>query len=266
MGKEEFGAKVRNSYRNDSVTIKNNCNVLLSLHFNDQFSFGKMKIQLRITMNEGLYLRNPENSELGKNILKHSVVLIHRLGFEDFTFKKLAEAIGTTEAGVYRYFENKHKLLIYITAWYFGWLEFQISFKTNNIDDPNIKLERIISLLAAPVEDDAQTSYIDESLLHPIIVAEGSKAYLTKQVEENNKQLFFQPYKDLCTVVGNIILECNPDYKFPRSLASTIVEIAHFQNFFMHNLPSLTDFSKNNEKNEIVDFLNNLVFSSLLKS
>ena len=224
-----------------------------------------MKIQLKIEMNERLYLRNPESSELGKNILKHSVELIHKLGFEAFTFKKLAEAIGTTEGGVYRYFENKHKLLIYITAWYSGWLEFQIKLQTNNIKDPKVKLQKIIALLTAPVEDDEQTSYIDESLLHPIIVAEGSKAYLTKQVGENNKLLFFKPYEELCAVIGNTILQCDPNYKYPKSLASTIVEIAHFQNFFMYNLPSLTDFSKTNKENEIIEFLNHLVFTSLNK-
>ncbi len=217
-------------------------------------------------MNEGLYLRNPEDTDLGRKILKHSVELIYKLGFEAFTFKKLAEEISSTEAGIYRYFENKHKLLIYITAWYFGWIEFQINFQTNNIKDQKLKLQKIISLLTSPIEDDKQTSYIDESLLHPVIVAEGSKAYLTKQVAEDNKLEFFQPYKDLCTLIGNVILAYNPNYKFPRSLASTIVEIAHFQNFFMHNLSSLTDFSKRNKETEIVEFLNDLVFSSLDRS
>ena len=217
-------------------------------------------------MNEGLYLRNPEDTELGRKILKHSVELIYKLGFEAFTFKKLAEEISSTEAGIYRYFENKHKLLIYITAWYFGWIEFQINFQTNNIKDHKVKLQKIINLLTSPIEDDKQTSYIDESLLHPVIVAEGSKAYLTKQVAEDNKLEFFQPYKDLCTLIGNVILAYNPNYKFPRSLASTIVEIAHFQNFFMHNLSSLTDFSKRNKETEIVEFLNDLVFSSLDRS
>ena len=75
-----------------------------------------MEYQFKIKMNEGLYLRNPEDTELGRKILKHSVELIYRLGFEAFNFKKLAEDIGSTEAGIYRYFENKHKLLIYITA------------------------------------------------------------------------------------------------------------------------------------------------------
>ncbi len=217
-------------------------------------------------MNEALFLRNPESSALGKNILKHSVHLIYKMGFETFTFKKLAEDIGTTEAGIYRYFENKHKLLVYLTAWYWGWLEFQISFHTNNIKDPVVKLKRVIKLLATAVEDDEQTSYINESLLHQIIIAEGSKAYLTKQVGEDNKQQFFKPYKDLCAVIGNIILECSTKYKYPKSLASTIIEMAHFQNFFMNNLPSLTDFGKTKEESEIIAFLNDLVFTSLKKS
>ncbi len=224
-----------------------------------------MKLQIRVKMNEALFLRDPESSDLGKSILKHSVELIYKKGFEAFTFKKLAEEIGTTEAGIYRYFENKHKLLVYLTAWYWGWLEFQISFHTNNIKNPEVKLKKVIKLLASVVKDDERTSYIDESLLHQIIIADGSKAYLTKQVGEDNKQQFFKPYKDLCAVVGSIILECNPKYKYPKSLGSTIIEMAHFQNFFMNNLPSLTDFGKTKKETEIISFLNDLVFSSIKK-
>lgn len=224
-----------------------------------------MKLQLHIKMNEALFLRNPQSSELGKNILKHSVQLIYKNGFEIFTFKKLAEDIGTTEAGIYRYFENKHKLLVYLTAWYWSWLEFQISFHTNNIKDPTVKLKRVVKLLASAVEDDEQTSYVNESLLHQIIIAEGSKAYLTKQVGEDNKQQFFKPYKDLCAVIGNVISECSPKYKYPKSLASTIIEMAHFQTFFMNNLPSLTDFGNTKEETGIISFLNDLVFSSIKK-
>lgn len=216
-------------------------------------------------MNEALFLRNPESSELGKNILKHSIQVIHKTGFEAFTFKKLAEDIGTTEAGIYRYFENKHKLLVYLTAWYWGWLEFQIGFHTNNIHDPSVKLKRVIRLLATAVEDDEQTDYVNEHLLHQIIISEGSKTYLTKQVNEDNRQQFFKPYKDLCATIGTIISECNPQYKYPRSLASTIIEMAHFQNFFMNYLPSLTDFGKTKGESEIIDFLDDLVFNSLRK-
>lgn len=225
-----------------------------------------MKLPLQIKMNEALFLRNPESSELGKNILKHSVRLIYKTGFEAFTFKKLAEDIGTTEASIYRYFENKHNLLVYLTAWYWSWLGFQISFHTNNIKDPAVKLKRIINLLATAVEDDEKIDYINESMLHQIVIAEGSKAYLTKQVGKDNKQHFFKPYKDLCADIGSIISECNPKYKYPKSLASTIIEIAHFQNFFMNHLPSLTDFGKTKKESEIIAFLNDLVFAGIKKN
>ena len=41
--------------------------------------------------------------------------------------------------------------------------------------------------------------------------------------------------------------------------------MAHFQNFFMNNLPSLTDFGNKKEESEIIEFLNDLVFTSLKK-
>jgi AcrR family transcriptional regulator len=222
-----------------------------------------MKIQVQIKMNEALFLRNPESSELGKNILKHSVQLIYKDGFEVFNFKKLAENIGTTEAGIYRYFENKHKLLVYLTAWYWSWIEFQIRFQTNNIEDSTVKLKMVIDVLVKTIESDIQTSYVNESLLHQIVISEGPKAYLTKQVGEDNKQQFFKPYKDLCAVIGNIISECNPSYKYPITLASTIIEMALVQNFFMNNLPSLTDFGNTKQESDIVAFFNDLVFSTL---
>ena len=222
-----------------------------------------MDIQLHIKMNEKLFLRDPEQSELGKKIIQHGIQLIDKNGFEAFTFKKLAIDIGTTEAGIYRYFENKHRLLIYLTAWYWSWLEYQVTFQTNNIDDPAIKLKMVIKLLATTVEDDLSTRHVDESILHQIIITEGSKAYLTKRVSEDNKDRLFKPYKDLCARIGNMILECNPNYKYPKSLASTIIEMAHFQNFFMNHLPALTDFAEDKDESEIVRFLEDLVFSSI---
>ena len=222
-----------------------------------------MGLQLQIKMNEKLFIKDPQQTALGKKIVLHSVQLIHDEGFEAFTFKKLAQSIGTTEAGIYRYFENKHRILIYITAWYWSWLEYQVTFHLNNISDPVVRLKKTITLLATPIDDSITTTYVNESILHQIIITEGIKAYLTKKVSIDNKDHLFKPYKDLCAKIGNIILECNPDYLYPKSLSSTIIEIAHLQNFFMHNLPSLTDFG--NEKNEanIIFFLESLVFSSL---
>jgi len=222
-----------------------------------------MDIHLQIKMNEKLFLRDPEQSELGKKIIQESIQLIYKNGFEAFTFKKLAVDIGSTEAGIYRYFENKHRLLIYLTAWYWSWLEYQVTFHTNNIHDPVVKLKMVIKLLATTLEDSVSTPHVDKNILHQIIITEGTKAYLTKRVSEDNKDQLFKPYKDLCAIIGNMILECSPNYLYPKSLASTIIEMAHFQNFFMNNLPSLTDFGKNKDDAEIVLFLENLVFSSI---
>ena len=222
-----------------------------------------MKLALQFNMNPSLYLRDPEGTDLGKNIIQHSIQLIHDTGFEAFTFKKLAESIGTTEAGVYRYFENKHKLLVYIISWYWRWLDFQIGYQTKNLMNPLSKLNKVITILATTVEDDLMTGHVDESILHQILISEGSKAFLTKQVNQDNKQEYFKPYKDLCNTVGEIILECNPKYKYPHSLASTIIEMAHLQNFFMNHLPSLTDFSKSKNESEIIQYLEELVFNTI---
>lgn len=222
-----------------------------------------MKLEVQIKMNPSLFLRDPEQSELGRNIIKFSIELIQKNGFEAFTFKKVADAIGTTEASVYRYFENKHKLLVYIISWYWGWLQFQINYQTNNIIDPVVKMKMVIKMLATNVEDDVMTSHVDESKLHQILITEGSKAYLTNHVGEDNKQQFFKPYKELCNKVVDIILELNPKYKYPHSLASTIIEVAHLQIFFMNNLPSLTDFDKTQKVDQIVEYIDNMVFSTL---
>ena len=224
-----------------------------------------MELHLQIKMNEKLFLRDPESTRLGKKIIRESILLIHKQGFESFNFKKLAEIIGTTEAGVYRYFENKHRLLMYITAWYWIWLEYRLHIYTVSIRDPVAKLKKVIRLLAATIEDDVKTSHVNESILHEVIITEGSKTYLTRHVTEDNKDKLFKPYKDLCARIGEIIQECNPKYKYPHSLSTTIIEMAHYQVFFMNNLPSLTDFGKDKDESRIVSFLEDLVFSSLGK-
>jgi AcrR family transcriptional regulator len=222
-----------------------------------------MKLSFNIKLNEKLFLRDPEDSKLGRKIIQHSVTLIHKIGFEAFTFKKLAAEINTTEAGIYRYFENKHRLLLYLVDWYWCWLEFRLLFEVNNIPDAVTKIKKAIQLLAAQVEDDERSSHIDEKLLYEIVMAEGAKAYLTKHVTEDNKAQLFKPYKDLCGKVAGFIRECDPDYPHPHSLATTVVEMAHSLKFYMYHLPSLTDFSATKDESQLILFLENLVFSSL---
>ena len=223
-----------------------------------------MELEVRIKMNEKLFLRNPEESALGKKMVKHGLILINKLGFEEFTFKKLSIEISTTEASIYRYFENKHKFLIYLINWYWSYLEYKSIFRLNNIRKPEIKLKTIIKLLVEepPVKNN-ESDFITENEAYKLMMWEGSKAYLTRNVSKDNKDRLFKPYKDLCERISLIIKEYNPKYKYSHSMASTLLELAHSQKFFMKNLPSLTDFSKEKDDKKIILFLESILFSSI---
>ena len=71
-------------------------------------------LQINITINPDLYTKNPDSSELGKKIVSKSIEMINELGYEAFTYKKLGVAIGSNESSIYRYFDSKHALLIYL--------------------------------------------------------------------------------------------------------------------------------------------------------
>ena len=87
---------------------------------------------VQIQIDERVFIKDPNASGLGKKIIEHSIHLIDALGFEAFTFAKLAERIDCTEAAIYRYFENKHKLLIYHLTWYWRWMEYQLMLNARN--------------------------------------------------------------------------------------------------------------------------------------
>jgi AcrR family transcriptional regulator len=222
-----------------------------------------MQIGFQVKLNPGLYLKNPEGSEMGREIIKNSIRLIHEIGYEQFTFKKLARIIPTTEATVYRYFENKHKLLIYLIDMYWSFIEFQVLFHINNITDPAEKIRKIIDLLVW--EDNAGQHFvdIDQKALYYIAIAESSKTYLSKDVDEHNRELFFKPYKDLCTLIASIFEEYNSSFQHSRTLASSVVELSHLQYFFMNHLPKLCDFSERKDPKELEAFIENLVFKTL---
>lgn len=200
--------------------------------------------RVAISVNENVFLKDPTGTELGRRIVRASIDLIDDLGFEDFTFKKLALAIGSTEASVYRYFENKHNLLAYLTMWYWGWMEYRIVMSTLNIEDPKVRLRNAIKALTESIEEDSTFSQVNEVKLNQIVIREGSKVYFSKQVVQDNKVGFFKVYKDLVQRVADIILEINPTFKYPHMLVSTIVEGSRHQRYFAENLPRLTDIVK----------------------
>jgi len=201
---------------------------------------------ISITVNPKLFVKNPETSDLGKKIIQKSILLMDEIGFENFTFKKLGEQIGSNESSIYRYFESKHKLLLYLSSWYWGWLEYRMVISTPNIPDPMEKLKRAITIVTEKIEDDSSTLHINESILNKIIIAEFTKTLLTKEVDEENKEGFFLVYKRVINRIIDIIQEVNPDYAFAKSLASSIVEGSLHQHFLKDHLKTITNCNESN--------------------
>lgn len=217
--------------------------------------------QVTVPVNNRIYLKDPNSSELGKKIVSKGVDLIDEHGFEHFTFRKLAEGISSTEASVYRYFESKHRFLLYLTAWYWAWMELQLVFLTANISNSKEKLEISMDLLTCPNYYKVEIDLLDLERLHKIVISESSKAYLTKQVDNENKEGVFLGYKNLVERVSGFIMEINPKYKYPHMLVSTIMEGANHQRFFADHLPRLTD--KISGEDSIPAFFKEMVFKSI---
>lgn len=219
-----------------------------------------MLSNIKIQVNDKIYVKDPESSALGKKMIKESIILIDEIGFDHFTFKKLGERIGSNESSVYRYFENKHKLLVYLSSWYWSWMEYKLLFATTNISEPLDKLIKAITIVTEKIEDDMATDHINESVLNKIIITEFTKTFLTKEVDDENKQGFFLIYKRVINRIVEMVIEVNPDYKYPKSFVSNIVEGALHQHFLRGHLKTITDC---NEAVTPTDFYADLIMRTL---
>lgn len=217
--------------------------------------------QIQIQVNKNIYLKDPTSSELGKSIISIGVQLINELGLEHFTFKKLAQKLTTTESSIYRYFENKNKLLVYLTSWYWSFLEYQIVFSTTNIMDPKEKLQLAIIQLSNTPDSNEFHGTINLLMLHNIVVSESSKGYLIKEVDDCNKEGFYVAYKRLTARLSDLALEINPDFRFSKTLISTIIEGIQHQKYFAEHLPSLTDITKTTDSLGV--FYSNMALATL---
>ena len=177
--------------------------------------------------------------------------------------KKLGAAIGSPESSIYRYFSNKHNLLVYLICWYWSWLEYRIVFGTFNVQPAKLKLETALNILTKPIEIDNRFEHINELFLNRIVAAESTKVFHTKAIDEENEKGYFKVYKRMVERISKMILEVNPDYKYPHMLVSTVLEGIHQQTYFAEHLPSITDQSQ--EKNCISSFYAQLVFGTIGK-
>ncbi|RXP61893.1 TetR/AcrR family transcriptional regulator [Lutibacter sp. HS1-25] len=220
----------------------------------------KLLSNIRIEIPQGIYLKDPESSSLGKKIIKNSIVLIEEIGFEDFNFKKLGQFINSNESSIYRYFESKHKLLMYLTSWYWSWIEYQLVMETYSVNNAEEKLLKAINVVTRTTEQDNKYSHINEVLLNLIMINESSKSFLTKNVDIENNEGYFSPYKRVVQRISDIIKGCNNSYPFPLSLASTVIEGALHQQFLKVHFKSITNCDNNTKP---TDFFTNLILNTL---
>lgn len=215
---------------------------------------------LKISVPENIFLKDPESSELGKRIIENSISLIDDIGFDNFTFKKLGEKIGSNESSIYRYFESKHKLLLYLSSWYWGWIEYQLVFETHSISNNKEKLLKAVDIVCRAVKADHSYKHIDEVALNNIMINENSKSFLTKEVDQENKDGYFVIYKRIVKRLSDIIQNTQPNYPFPASLASTILEGSLHQHFLKDHFKSITNCNKKINPSE---FFINLTINTL---
>jgi AcrR family transcriptional regulator len=215
---------------------------------------------IKVQVNEKIFLKDPETSELGRKIIEQSIVLIDELGFENYTFKKLGDKIGSNESSIYRYFENKHKVLMYLTSWYWGWMGYKLAFDTNNISNPKDKLSIGIEIITSPMDLGLAQDFIDAERLFRIIISEFSKSYLTKMVDKENQEGYFIVYKQIIQKVVTLVENYNPKYPFALSLVSTVVEGALHQHFLKHHFKTITNCHQDFLPS---DFYKDLVFRVL---
>ena len=213
-----------------------------------------------IPVNNEIFIKDPLSSGLGKKIIDESLVLILALGMEAFNFKKLSEQVGCTEAAVYRYFENKHKLLLYLTNWYWGWLEYNLVYGTANINNPTDKIKMAINLLVeGPVFN--KNLYMDIGQLRKVITEESNKAFMTKDVDIENKGGLFNQFYNFSDRLVQIILEFNPNYTYPKAFASTLIWATIVNAYYFKHMPKMVEDKFSGKQKE--EFYFNMVVNSL---
>ncbi len=215
------------------------------------------KVKITVDINQKIYLRDPLETDLGRRIIEHSILLLDEIGFEDLNFKKLAKSMESTEASIYRYFENKYRLLTYLVSWYWDLMHFMLLIDIRNIQDPKRKLLRAVETLVHALDDSTTPKYIDQNKLHNLVVENANKVYHTKKVDTLNQEGFYMNFKKIVKTLSQIILEIDPGFKYPTALATNIIDQSLNSEYYLDPLPSLTDTKSRsaNSKEETTEMI-----------
>jgi AcrR family transcriptional regulator len=222
-------------------------------------------IHIRIHLNENLYLRDPEQTQAGQTIIEQGLNLFLEIGFESVTFKKLGEYSGITEATIYKYFGNKHRLLQYYFDLYWVWMKELLKLRLSQTSDPEKKLLEHLQILCGHWPENVLGTQVNPKFLRQLVINEGFKSFLNKNVDDDNKLLLFKPYKDYCHYLAECISEIDAAYPFARSLSTTFIEMSHSMEFYKEHLPSMINIADKEHSTDVLSFLKSLTSSQLKK-
>ena len=211
-------------------------------------------------INENFFHKNPLSSDLGKKIIQNGIELIHELGFDKFNFKLLSQKIETSESSIYRYFKNKQMLLLYLSDWFWSWKEYQLVINTSGINNNYDKLLKAVKIITSEVKNDHAFEFVNEQMLFKIMASDFFKVFLSSNIDEHKNKGYFAVYQRLHQRLSEIILAYNQNFKYPKNLASTIIEGSLQGHFFSHHFKSIIDQSSNNQTD---DYYQELVIKTL---
>lgn len=201
------------------------------------------QIHIQIELHDGLYIKDPLSSNLGKQIIKEAILLFNRVGYDSFNFKLLSQSVGSPEASIYRYFENKYKLLSCLVSWYWDYMHYMVLLDTRNIDDPRVCLQKALYSINFNLHTSEVPDYIDQEVLHKVVVAYSTKVYHHAQVDRLKKEGFYLNYIKVIKRFADFIAACNAEYQYPLALATNLIEMAMTSEYFLEHFPELIDHS-----------------------
>lgn len=216
--------------------------------------------QLNVQLDESLYLKDPMGTEVGHELVRVGAELIAREGLESFTMKKLATELGSPESTVYRYFQNKNQLMLYLSSWYWSLLEWKIAFATANLTDARQSLDKALEVLSGSTEE-VQTLIVHEQLLHKIVIRESFKSLHICAPNGGSCERFFGAYLNLTQRIAELISDVQPSFATPKALAVTLLETAHYQQFLCHFIPVLTEVRSSTT--DLHQLLHHIAFKAL---
>jgi hypothetical protein len=144
--------------------------------------------------------------------------------------------------------------------WYWGYLEQNLIFATANLSDASHKLEIALNVLVkGPIF--TQNDFIDPLALRNLLTDELTKAFMTKEVDEEYRKGYFEHYNKLSERIVKFVLEVNPEFKYPKSLVSIVMDSSLVQSYYSKHLPKLTEQHESTDAG--IEFFKKLVFKTI---